>query len=426
MRAAIAIRVSPRPADRVRYSPEIQESKCREWCEQNGHEVVTVIRDILVSGGAVDRFTSIFAALDQYAVELFVVSDLSRWTRDEPEMFWYVKKVLSDRGVTLASVDEPWLDSDIPFSATVTTAKVEANYQERLVLREKTSAGIRAAKASGKSWWRHFGWAWNASTRRYDYDSDKIRALYEAWVRGDPATQIGRRFGMHTSHVKRAIRAVGQRPIVGDDLWLAAQARLPARGPRNDAKRGNAYRGLLACPFCGHNLQRPSSANQPFSYGCVDALLGGVEHDWRFLDIRRSVIPSVRSALSRLVVPESEIAAASGAPPAAPDPERDYAAEIERLTMAWVKGRIPDERYEKAVAAIEAERDRPAPPPPPVEYQVEIARFAEIADLETQDVEQANALNRVLREALTVTILADKDATVTIREPYSVWAMATD
>lgn len=139
------MRVSPRPQDKVRYSPEIQEAKCRAWAEQNGHEVRSVIRDILVSGGAATRFNGIFASLESDPVDLFVVSDLSRWTRDEPEVFWFIKKVLSDWGVTLASVDKPWLDSDMPFSATVMTAKVEANYQGRLVLKRKTSEGVREA-----------------------------------------------------------------------------------------------------------------------------------------------------------------------------------------------------------------------------------------------------------------------------------------
>ena len=42
MKAAIAVRVSPRPQENIRYSPEIQEQTCRDWCAQNGHEVVTI------------------------------------------------------------------------------------------------------------------------------------------------------------------------------------------------------------------------------------------------------------------------------------------------------------------------------------------------------------------------------------------------
>ena len=70
MKAAIAIRVSPRPQDKVRYSPELQEDKCRGWCRENDHEIVAVVSDILVSGGSRSRFDSILTALDQHHPDL--------------------------------------------------------------------------------------------------------------------------------------------------------------------------------------------------------------------------------------------------------------------------------------------------------------------------------------------------------------------
>lgn len=419
MRAAICVRVSPRPQDKVKYSPELQEQKCREWCEANGHEVVTVVQDILVSGGASNRFDSVFATLDATPVDILVVSDLSRWTRDEPEVYWTVKARLTARGVQLHSVDEPYLsDEDVPFRATIQTMLVEMNARERQVLRQKTSAGIRAAKASGKTWWRHFGWTWNSQSRTYDKDEDRIKALFEAWNRGEPARRIAQTFGIRTSHVRRAVTRPAQRAVVGDELWLQAQRRPMGRDARLDRKAGNVYRSLLHCPFCGDTLYRPTR-KQPFDYGCR----GIGDHPWRYLNVNRWVTPAVQDALHRLVVPEEEISLANQAnTPAVQANTRDYAAEIERLTMAWSKGRISDERYERTVTALEAERDRPVPLPPPVPHQVELSRFAELADLTTQDPEEADALNRVLREALTISLGRDRLATVEIREPYRSWA----
>ncbi len=131
--AVVCVRVSPRPAENVRYSPEIQEQKCRDWCVKNGIPVVDVVRDILVSGGATNRFESIFRAIEQHQPSHFVVSDLSRWTRDRPSRFWAMKAVLEDNGIQLVSVDEAYLSTgDMPFSDSITTIRVEANYQQRI------------------------------------------------------------------------------------------------------------------------------------------------------------------------------------------------------------------------------------------------------------------------------------------------------
>ncbi len=162
MRVAIAVRVSPRPRENIRYSPEIQEQVCRDWAVQSGHEVVTVVSDILVSGGAANRFDNIFAALDADPdIRGFVVSDLSRWTRERPSRFWAMKAIMEDRDITVHSVAEPWLSSSEPFTDTVTTAQVEMNFLERQRIRAKTSAGVRKAWAAGKRWGHPWGWAWN-------------------------------------------------------------------------------------------------------------------------------------------------------------------------------------------------------------------------------------------------------------------------
>ena len=418
LRAAICVRVSPRPQDKVRYSPEIQEAKCREWCEINGHEVVLVIQDILVSGGAANRFDSIFAAIERTPVDLCVVSDLSRWTRDDPERFWFIKKVLTDKGVALFSVQEPWLGSDIPFAATITTATVESNARERDTIRRKTSEGVRKALAAGKVFGKaRFGWTWHPDSRSYSQDVPLIAELYERWNNGEPANSIGRRFGLRGGHVRDVVEAKSQRAIVGDEVWLRAQARTRERGLRSDAKVGSPYRGLLVCPFCGDSLQRHSGSF--YSYVCGEAR---GSHGWRSISTRQHVTPWVQEALEKLTVPISDIEAIErGQKRPAVAKRRDVQKELDRLGELFVRGRLSQDRYERLAEELEAERLAGPPPERPVPERVKMLRTLEILDFEDRSVEGGQLLNRILREVLTVSLDDTRTATVEIRPAYRHW-----
>lgn len=421
MRAALCIRVSPRPQDKVRYSPEIQESKCREWCEANGHEVVAVVQDILVSGGAANRFDSIFAAIDKTPVDILVVSDLSRWTRDDPERFWYIKHVLTERGIRLYSVQEPWLGSDMPFSATITTATVEANARERDTIRRKTGEGVRRAVAAGHVMGLpRLGWTWHADTRTWTQDAELIRAFYADWNDGLPANEIARRYNMDQGSVRRATRARAQRQIVGDEAWLRAQTRAKAVrwGARSDARTGNLFRGMLKCPFCGTTLQH--NPHQGY-YFCYRKHLSPATHGWYSLTTDKYVIPPVSALLGALSAPTEDVEAVrSLSVPARPAP-RDFAGEIDRLSMAWVKGNLSSERYEKALADLREQEARTALPPPTPDEQVEFISSLSVLDLADRSVEGCNLMNRILREAMTLTVGTDRAVTASLNPAYSHW-----
>ena len=421
MRAAICVRVSPRPQDKVRYSPEIQESKCREWCEANGHEVVLVIQDILVSGGATNRFDSIFAAIDKTPVDVLVVSDLSRWTRDDPDRFWYIHHVLRERGVRLYSVQESWLGGDMPFAATITTATVEANAREREILRLKTSEGVRRAVAAGKWFGRpRFGWTWLPEERRYAHDVDRIRALYDAWNRGDSMLAIGERFGMRASHVRQAISAQGQRQIVGDEVWLRAQQRPKGvRAQRSTAQVGSPYRRLLACPFCGNFMQH--HPHDFYSYECRAA----GSHPWRGLSTRLYVTAPVQTALASLKMPDDEAAAlAAQQMPETKKPRRNVAAELDRLGELFVRGRLSQDRYERLAAELEAERDGEPLPPKPIPERIRVLQTLDHLDFNDRSTEGAILLNRILREVVSITLAEDRQASVAIMPDYAAWQTA--
>ena len=412
MRAAIAIRVSPRPQENVRYSPEIQEQLCREWCAAQGHEVVTVVSDILVSGGSVSRFDSIFAALEQHTPQLFVVSDLSRWTRDKPSRFWAIKALLEDQGVSLVSVSEPWLGSETPFSDTVTTATVEMNYQERLRLKAKTSAGVRKAWAAGKRWGRPMGWTFDRTTRTWSQDTQRIEQFYSDWLAGVSGYEMAQRYGIFETNIRKHIRAESQREIVGVDVWEAAQTARPIRGLHRDAIRSSIYRSLLVCPFCGGTLQQTSHWGH---YKCHKHRL--VPHGWWSLSARAYVTPVVSKYLDRLHTPVLPVASGSQAMPV-----RDYQKELDRLSLVWAKGRLSDAAYDKAVSAIETDRSKAAHPQPEPPDAIALVRNLSFIDLEDRDPETGNLANRVLCAVIQkIEIAEDRTASIVPFEWVSRW-----
>ncbi len=420
-RAVICVRVSPRPEENVRYSPQIQEDLGRQWCEANGAEVAGVVQDIQVSGGDPKRFESIFRALDQLQPDTFVVQDLSRWTRDDPVSFWMIFYQLRERKVKLVSCDpsESGLDPDMPFYYTLTTAKVEMNYQERLRIKRKSAAGVRAAWEAGKRWGHAFGWSFDKRTREWTQDVPRITEFYRAYAEGESLQVIARRYGIRPANVGLMIEAKSQRDIVGDDLWNLAMERRRnrQRQQRGDAKASHLYRGLLRCPFCGWALSQTWSGRWG-RYRCTGPQ-GDVPHDWTDLNVRTSVTPAMQDYLAHLYLPD-ELAQL----PKPDEPTRRTREEITRilnnLTEQYVKGRISSDRYERLAADLEAERD--APPPPPLPEQERLLRAITLVNLEMRDPEGGAVINRLLRAVFSeVKINEDRSVTPLLKPQYEYW-----
>lgn len=427
MRAVIAVRVSPRPAENVRYSPEIQEQQCREWCEANGHTVVDVVRDILISGGSRSRFTSILAAIDEHSPELFVVADLSRWTRDTPTRYYAMRAILEDAGIRLVSVAEGFVGSDMPFSDTITTAIVEANYQQRVIANAKTSVGVRKAWAAGKRWSTCFGWTFADGV--WTQDVPRIEALYRDWIDGVPAREMALKHGVHVAAIRNHIRAVRQRDII-PDLWQQAQMVGRPRALRQDAKWGAVYRGLLVCPFCGWTMRQTS--NDWGVYRCPRYY--EPSHEWLSLSARKWVTPVVRGVVAGVKMPATAYQGGSTDHHDAEGTHITLRREMDRLSEAWAKGRLTDERYEKAVTDYERRLAEPVRPEPQVAVVRTMEKLLPYLDCDSsrwhphtcdrcpRDRRVGDEVNKVLRSLIEhIVVRADRTVDVKVWDEYVSW-----
>jgi DNA invertase Pin-like site-specific DNA recombinase len=346
-----------------------------------------------VSGGSAKRFDSIFAAIEQHAPELFVVSDLSRWTRDRPSRFWAIKALLEDQGVQLVSVDESYLGGDMPFSDTITTAQVEMNYQERMRLKVKTSAGLKRAWAAGKRWGYAFGWSFTDG--KWSQDAPLIARFYQDWLDGVTSYEMARRYGMFEQNVRKAISARAQRDVVGDEMWERAQV------PRIRKASGSTMQ----------------HANHWGHYRCVKSHLS--PHPWRQLSAPRWVAPELHRVLSMLSEPEG----AFTPPPTVPQTIVDYDAEIEKLSLAFARGRLSQATWETQTSKLEQlKNESQSFSPRPAEELLSYVNDLSIIDLDDRDPETGNIANRLIRHVVDrIELSPDRTPNVVLMDDVLDW-----
>src|SRR5688500_8179736 len=100
------VRVSRMTADQQKYSPAVQEERIRALAKAAGHDEVTVLSDLDISGAEVEKrpdYLALVRAIEAGDAELVVAWDLSRLHRNrrEAERFW---DLVRDRGTEVRFV----------------------------------------------------------------------------------------------------------------------------------------------------------------------------------------------------------------------------------------------------------------------------------------------------------------------------------
>jgi DNA invertase Pin-like site-specific DNA recombinase len=155
MKAALYARVSlDESAQDKRYQePENQLEPLREWCKEQGWEVVKEYVD-RGSGAnpARHQFREMMNDAMQRKFNVIVVWRLDRFSREGINaVLGYIQK-LKDRGIGLKSQQEAWVDTseNNPMSEMIISIFAWVAQEERRKISERTKAGIQRRRNIGQ------------------------------------------------------------------------------------------------------------------------------------------------------------------------------------------------------------------------------------------------------------------------------------
>lgn len=104
--AILYCRVSSKRQIEEGHGLESQATRCRDYAERKGYEVIKVFEERAVSGGVFDRpsFNALLAFIKNHASSgiVVVIDDISRFARDI-ESHWALRRTLKDTGGKLES-----------------------------------------------------------------------------------------------------------------------------------------------------------------------------------------------------------------------------------------------------------------------------------------------------------------------------------
>lgn len=152
LNALIYCRVSTEEQAEKGYSLEAQEKFCREFAQNNGHEVVGVFRDEGRSGTTLDRPAlkdALSRCQQDKSVKALLIQETDRLARNTKDHLT-IKSLLRKAGVKIISVAQPMLD-DSPEGNMIDTILASVNQFQSDINSRKTQKGLQEKFDQG--WW---------------------------------------------------------------------------------------------------------------------------------------------------------------------------------------------------------------------------------------------------------------------------------
>jgi DNA invertase Pin-like site-specific DNA recombinase len=391
-RAVLYLRQSTYREDSI--SLELQETAGREYCARLGYDVVRVEADEGISGRrwsnrpAVQR---VMQMIDARQADVIVVWKWSRLSRNRLDWAVAIDEV-EQHGGRVESATEP-VDTSTSTGRLARGMLAEFAAFESERIGDTWRETHRRRLASGLP---------HTNTPRFGYqlgddgifhpDPDTgpvLRRMYLDYVagaglreiakdlnrrgitsvRGNPWTEVtvssclSSGFGAGLLNTKNAHIPGAHEPVITKDQWEAFLSTKRRRHTRGERPRESRYllRGLVICTECGHRMYGKRVRGRYSYYECrwsadgfhpansISQLrLDDMVHRWTETWQQRLTAaiqgvpspapimdaPSVENRLSRLTT------------------------QLDRLTMGWTKGLVPDDAYQTAVGEITAERER--------------------------------------------------------------------
>lgn len=366
----------------------IQKTEIEKWAAEGRHEIAAWFDDQATSGDTATRAgrDALLEFAKSQQAEAIVVSDLSRWTREDAMAAFALLDHLRKSGLRVVTVAEAWLDLSQPFANVVLAALLERNNQMLQTTRTNTSNGLKASQAAG-TWIGAVPWGWkrvrelraDGGIRQpgTDYgiepaEPEELRRIFHLRATGRSWHGIERDVGIRAATVREILTNQVNRKVVGDELFDRAQRSTAVE--RSDS-RSYLLAGLLHCPWCGNRMIGNTGkvwrglAKAPH-YRCK---VYASDHPWRAMS-ERLVIRHVIAALEAVRVTDIDRAVVASrlhqshpGQAAAMKAYEKRVREIEtrrrNIEEGVAKGAIRPERG-RQLQAEEDEKEANLPPPP--------------------------------------------------------------
>lgn len=406
LRAVAYIRVSTEREDMI--SPELQETAIRDHCKRNGYEVAEVLTDLDLSGRfwkrrQVERAVAMIESKD---AEIVVVWKMSRVARNRLDWNIALDRVESAGG-RLESATEP-------IDTTTSSGRFSRGILAELAAFESERAGEQWQETHRRRWSRglphngkpRFGYTYDRENG-YTIDPDAapiVRSMYQRYLAGQGAVSISnwlntlgiesapktargtmsflrngfaagymthhdpRCVGPHTANSKcpRQITERGaQEPIIDQDTYDMFKIESTAREtlPPRLVSPVSTMSGIVVCGSCRKRMPRDRNAKHGPIFRCqyysCTYRTSVAEH--RVESAVLEWLPTVADTVSRYA---QQLLASAPATRAERERLERAAARAEtalnKLTLDYARGMIPDGAYTAARTALEAERDTAA------------------------------------------------------------------
>jgi len=196
MKVAIYARVS---TDDKGQDPLVQENKCRNYCEMQGHEVVAVFHEEGISGDTFyydrPKGKELYSLLQSNKVQGLVVQAVDRFSRQNPLKVLQLLNNLRTQGIIFISVTEPAFNMDSEFSDVIRYILTWFNNYFLKQHKVKVHAGLDKARKFGTKSGKTIG-----RQRKANHD-----VIMELHGQGKTISEIAREIGVLKGSVKYAI-----------------------------------------------------------------------------------------------------------------------------------------------------------------------------------------------------------------------------
>lgn len=287
------VRVSRMDDDQQKYSPAVQDERVRALAKAAGHDDVTVLSDLDVSGKEVQRrpgYMALVAAIESGEATLVIAWDLSRLHRNrrEAERFW---DLVVEKGTEVRFVDGLTVD---PKSATGRMFLALFNAINAWIS-EVTSEKIRASLARRE---KETGDR-NGSRPYGDRPGEDPAAVMAAFERARSFDAAAR--DLNVAGVPTRTGAPWTGTVVGAVLRRLDADRFPVREVSGTRAGPGTYRlsRLLACGVCGTVMTpRRDPRSDMVVYECRTGRTGTKPHGRKWVS-EHLVMPAVAEAAAR-------------------------------------------------------------------------------------------------------------------------------